>query len=100
MRYGYDSGCIVGITPKPDTVARWTLSLHICSQLRKDLARTKDGHKDNTVMGTAHKEESHAKIASDGTDREKDSNNLNNYTDPVDSYPPRMWSQVSLCQVT
>ena len=37
MRYGHESGGLIGITQKPGTVAKWALSLHIFSQLREDL---------------------------------------------------------------
>ena len=30
MRYDYEPGNIVGITLKPVTTKRWTLSIHIC----------------------------------------------------------------------
>ena len=68
-QYGHESAGIVGIIMKPAKVPRWALSLHICSQLCKDLETKKDGYKDNTVK--SYKKASHAKMASGDTDRGK-----------------------------
>ena len=38
MRYGHSPDGIIGITLKPSTFKRWALGLHICTQLRKDVA--------------------------------------------------------------
>jgi len=45
--------------------------------------RLKNTHEDNTV--TEHKQETHAKMASGGTVREKLHNKLKNYVDPLGS---------------
>ena len=67
MHYGHESGGLVSITLKPDTVAKWILSLHICSQLRQNLASMKDGH--NTEVITTHTEEKRQRILTDSGDR-------------------------------
>ena len=46
MRYGHEAGGLIGITLQPSAVARWALSVHICTQLRGDLAATKEGRQD------------------------------------------------------
>ena len=69
MRYGHASGGLTGLTLKPSAVARWALSLHICSQLRGDLVAMKEGQ-DNKIV-TTHKEETQGRLASDSSDRQK-----------------------------
>ena len=72
MRYGHESGGLAGLTLKPSAVARWALSLHICSQLRGDLVAMK--------IVTTHKEETQGRLASD---RQKIQNALQSYIDPL-----------------
>jgi len=69
MRYGHEAGGLVGITLQPSAVSRWALSLHICSQLRVDLASMKDGRRETTTI--THKEEGHSRMHNDFMDREK-----------------------------
>ena len=83
MRYGHEAGGLVGLMLQPSAVSRWALSLHVCSQLRVDLASMKDGKK-NTVM-TSHKEETKARIQSDAVDREKVRATLSTFIDPFQS---------------
>ena len=82
MRYGHEAGGLVGLTLQPSAVSRWALSLHVCSQLRVDLASLKDGPS-NKVM-TTHKEETKSRIKSDAVDREKLRNTLATFIDPLD----------------
>ena len=42
MRYEHSPGGIIGITMKPSTRKRWALSLHVCSQLVKDVSEIRD----------------------------------------------------------
>ena len=55
MRYGHNTIGIIGITLKPDTMKRWALGLHICSQLVKDVSEMKEN--DGQTSVTVHKEE-------------------------------------------
>ena len=66
MRCGHRLRELVGITLCPRARKRWSLSLHICSRLLKDLDHLRE---DEYV--TTHKEESGARIASDAVDRNK-----------------------------
>ena len=52
MRYGHEAGGLIGITLQPSAVARWALSLHICSQLqpRRRVAKTKSSHTTRTSL--------------------------------------------------
>ena len=54
MRYGYGPGGIIGITLNEKAVHRWSMSLHICSRLMKDMADLKDS---SSMDITSHKEE-------------------------------------------
>ena len=87
MRYGHESGGLTGLTVKPSAVTRWALSLHICSQLRGDLAAMKDKQTDKIV--TTHEEETPGMISSDTSDRQKIQDALQSYIDPLatDTHP-------------
>jgi len=82
MRYGHESGGLIGITQKPGTVAKWALSLHIFSQLRQDLRAMKGSQ--NPEVITTHKEEKSFKKEADATDRDKLRDTLNNFVDPLE----------------
>ena len=82
MRYGHEAGGLVGLTMQPSAVSRWALSLHVCSQLRRDLTSMKESQKSKVV--TTHKEESVSRIESDGADREKLRTTLSTFIDPLD----------------
>ncbi len=82
MRYGHEAGGLVGLTLQPTAVSRWALSLHVCSQLRVDLAAMKDGPQQKHV--TVHKEESYARMKSDAVDRSKLRSTLSTFIDPLD----------------
>ena len=71
------------MTLQPSAVSMWTLSLHVCSQLRVDLAAMKDGQR-NKVM-TTHKEETTSRIKSDAADREKPKTTPTTFIDPLDT---------------
>ena len=82
MRYGHEAG-LIGITLQPSFVARWALSLHICSQLRGDLAAMKEGRQDKIV--THHKEESNARKQTDAVERAKIRDTLTAFINPLDT---------------
>ena len=94
-RYGLESGGLTGLTLKPSAVARWALSLYICSQLRGDLVAMKEGQ-DNKIV-TTHKEETQGRLASDSSDRQTIQNALQSYIDPLatDTHPPGLLSIVT-----
>jgi len=81
MRYDHSPGGIVGLTLKPSTLRRWVLSLHICSQLKKDLMSLADYDKQTTAV--THKEEGTARILTDATDREKIRHKLVTFIDAL-----------------
>jgi len=62
MHYGHGPGGIIGITLKPETLKTWTLGLHICCRLEQDIAEIVGG----INVRDTHKEETKARIASDG----------------------------------
>ena len=95
MRYGHESGGLAGLTLQPSAVARWALSLHICSQLRGDLVAMKVGQENKIV--TTHKEETQSRLASDSSDRQKIQNALQSYIDPLatDTHPPGLLNIVT-----
>lgn len=82
MRHGHDSGGQIGLCLKPSAIARWALSLHICSQLRADLASLKNGHQ--KVVPTEHKEENRGRISADSSDREEIRETLAIFIDLID----------------
>lgn len=82
MRYGHGKGGIIGITLKPETLKTWALSLHICSKLEADITEMVNGENDKTQ--NVHKEESQARIFSDGKDREGIRHKLEMCINPLD----------------
>ncbi len=82
MRYGHEAGGLVGLTLQPSAVSRWALNLHVCGQLRGDLAAMKDGQINKTM--TTHKEEAKSRILSDAMDRAKLKMTLASFIDPLD----------------
>lgn len=82
MRYGHEAGGLVGLTLQLSAVSRWALSLHVCIQLRVDLASMKDGQSNKVT--TTHKEETKSRIESDAVDREKLKTTLSTFIDPLD----------------
>ena len=95
MRYGHESGGLTGLTLKPASVARWALSLHVCSQLRSDLMAMKEEQHIKSV--STHKEENPGRIVNDASDREKIQQALQNYIDPLaaDTHPPGLLNIVT-----
>ena len=83
MRYGHSPCGIIGITLKPVTMKRWTLGLHIFSQLVKDVSKMKEN--DGQTSVTVHKKEMPARKQADAVDREKLRNRL---TTCIDSLHP------------
>lgn len=69
MRYGHGPNGVIGITFNQKALERWALSMHISSQLQKDLQELESKH--NTKQANTHKEEGKSRIKSDGEDRRK-----------------------------
>ena len=82
MRYGHSPGGIIGFTLNSSAVKRWAYSLHICSQLRRDVFELSGEHQERCV--TVHKEEGLGRIHADSADREKIRNKLQTCIDPLD----------------
>ena len=95
MRYGHSPGGIIGITLKPSTLKRWALSLHLCSQIVKDVSEMKD--ESRKVSVTVHKKEMPARKQSDAADREKLRERLTTCIDPLnpDDHPNHLVNVVS-----
>ena len=68
MRYGHSPGGLIGITLTPLTLKTWELSLHLCSQIVRDVSQMKD--ESRKVSVTVHKEKIAARNQSDAADRE------------------------------
>ena len=81
LRCGHSPGGIIGITIKPSTLKRWALSLHICSQLVKEVSEIRDKNDQKAVL--VHKEEMPARQKADGADREKLHEKLKTCIDPL-----------------
>lgn len=95
MRYGHGPGGIIGITLKPETRKTWALGLHICCRLEQDIT---DLTGNNQVeCQETHKEETKARLKSDGTDRESIRNKLALCIDPLNpaSHPSNIVNIVS-----
>ena len=63
MQYGKESG----ITFKPGSMKTWVYSLHICLNVIHELSKMREHERPHTQ--THHKEETPARIESDGQDR-------------------------------
>ena len=83
MRYGHAPGGIIGITLKPEALKTWALGLHICSRLEEDISDIVNGDAQSTQ--DTHKEETQARIASDGKDRQSIRKKLDLCVDPLDT---------------
>ncbi|CAH3177162.1 unnamed protein product [Porites lobata] len=83
MRYGHAPGGIIGITLKPEALKTWALGLHICSRLEEDISDIVNGDAQSTQ--DTHKEETKARIASDGKDRQSIRKKLDLCVDPLDT---------------
>lgn len=95
MRYGHGPGGIIGITLKPETLKTWALGLHICCRLEQDIT---DLTENNQVKcQETHKEETKARIKSDGADRENIRKKLALCIDPLNpaSHPSNIVNIVS-----
>ena len=87
MRYGHSPRGIIGITLQPSTLKPWALSLHIGTQLKKDLMSMTEGDEQHIV--TTHKEESYSRIQTDITDKDKIQSKMATCIDPLnpESHP-------------
>ena len=94
-RYGHGNIGIIGITLKPDTLKTWALSLHLCRKLESSLSEMVDGDGGNVKI--IHKEETQARISSDGKDREGIRHKLELSINPLDpeSHPEGLVNIVS-----
>ena len=95
MRYGKGPGGLIGVTLKPKAVKKWANSLHICTQVLKDLdeMRERDIAKEKSV----HKEEMPSRIKADEVDREKIRRILRSCINPLDPsrHPETVFSMQS-----
>lgn len=82
MRYGKGPGGLIGVTLNPETVKKWSLSLHTCNNILKDLDTMRN---QEDVLKTHHKEELKSRIAADEVDRIKLRNMLKTCLHPLDS---------------
>ena len=67
MHYGKGPGGIVGVTLKPNVVKKWANSLHIPTEILKDLDNMRD--RDTSKDLEFHREESKGQMKSDEKDR-------------------------------
>ena len=67
MRYGKGPRDLVGVTLKPSTIQRWTLSLHTTSRVESDIDEMR--HQQGTREATTHNEEMPGRMASDAKDK-------------------------------
>ena len=56
MRYEHGPGGIIGVTLNPNALKRWSLSLHKCRRIIKDLVEMSDANAEPNDI-TVHKEE-------------------------------------------
>ena len=83
MRYGKGPGGLIGVTLKPKAVKKWANSLHICTQVLKDLDEMRD--RNFTKEKTVHKEEMPSRIKADEVDRENIKRMLKSCFHPLDT---------------
>ena len=83
MRYGEGPVGLVGVTLKPSTIKRWTLSLHTNSRVESDIDEMR--HLQGTREATTHKEEMPSRMASDAKDRGSIQQKLEICIDPLNS---------------
>ena len=81
MRYGKGPREIKGITLQPSSLKRWSLTLHLCSQLTKDVEELKESKTDDAKV---HKEENTGRIVADSEDRKKIKEKLDVCINPLD----------------
>ncbi|KAK2161347.1 hypothetical protein LSH36_118g03002 [Paralvinella palmiformis] len=79
------AGGLIGVTLKPNTVAKWAFSLHACSRITDDVSGMKRGSQGKQII--QHKEEMHARGKSDATGREKLRAKLSTAIDPFWTHP-------------
>ena len=82
MRYGHGPSGIIGNTLNPQSVKRWAMSLHTCSQLINDIATVIEKNPKGPKI--VHKEESESRIKYDTHDRLKLREKLITCIDPLD----------------
>ena len=82
MCYGHGPGGLIGMTLNEKAAHRWTMSLHICSRLMKDMADLKDS---SPVDITSHKEELASRIKYDEKERQVIREKLKLCIDPLNT---------------
>ena len=82
MKYGKGPGGLIGVTLPQRSVKKWAYSLHVTTQILKDLEvmRERKSVKDITV----HKEEKPGRLKSDANDRENLRVKFEQCIDPLD----------------
>ena len=83
MRYGKGPGGIVVVTLKPGVVKKWANSLHICTQILKDLDNMRD--RETLKSLEFHKEEAKGRMKSDEEDRAGLRNTLKKCINPLET---------------
>ena len=81
MRYGKGPGGLIGVTLKPSVVKKWANSLHICTQILKDLDEMRE--KPPNPSQSVHKEETVGRIRSDEEDRASIRTSLQTCVNPL-----------------
>ena len=83
MKYGKGPGGLIGVTLQQRSVKKWAYSLHVTTQILKDLAEMRERKSVREI--TVHKEEQPGRIKSDATDREKLRAKIEHCIDPLDA---------------
>jgi hypothetical protein len=84
---GQDKKGIIGSTLKPETLKVWSLSLHICSRMERDLREMSIANWVDT--DEQHKDEKRGRINADANDKASIQRKLTEFIDPLDpSKPP------------
>ena len=82
MRNGHGKKGIIGIILKPETIKVLSRSLHVCSQIEKDLNDLKSSE---ITTDCKHNEEFESRISADEKDKESIRRKLEQCIDPLDS---------------
>ena len=80
MKYGKGPGGLIGVTLQHRSVKKWAYSLHVTTQILKDLAEMRERKSIREI--TAHKEQP-GRMKSDATDREKLRAKIEHCIDPL-----------------
>ena len=83
MKYGKGPGGLIGVTLQQRSVKKWAYSLHVTTQILKDLEDMRERKSVQDV--TVHKEEKPGRLKSDANDREKLRVKFEQCIDPLDA---------------